>query len=225
MDIFMDIYRSLIIYIYTFMDIYRSLNTFLIQRFITKNGTYHQYINLLKYVKPETKILDIGCGDGIYFTNPLVIQIIKENKLLIHCIDIDYGAINILKRRITKYKLNNYVSCECINLFKIKKKYDYHFYVESYPVIPNDLFKNMIDFSKHNAKREILLYHNLVNKRSIIRSFCKENLKYILNIDFGSETTICEQKKMLKNINKKFSLQSIRKSKLFGDQYLIIIEL
>ena len=205
------------------MDKYRSINTKLLQKYISNNGTYYQYLNLLKYVEPKTRILDKGCGDGIYFTNPLVIKFIKDNELLIHCIDIDIGAINILRERIIRYGLNKNVSCESINLFKVRDIYDYHFYVESYPVIPNDIFKNMLKYSKDNIKKGIILYHNLVNKKNIIRSFIKRNLKYIFNVDFGLETTISEQKKILEDINNKYILRSITKSKIFGEQYIIII--
>ena len=81
----------------------------------------------------------------------------------------------------------------------------------------------MLKYSKDNIKKGIILYHNLVNKKNIIRSFIKRNLKYIFNVDFGLETTISEQKKILEDINNKYILRSITKSKIFGEQYIIII--
>lgn len=42
------------------------------------NSLYYAYYQILKTIPKNSKILDIGCGTGIYFDNPDVIDIIKK---------------------------------------------------------------------------------------------------------------------------------------------------
>ena len=71
------------------LDKYRCFSTLILQKHLSKAGTYYFYRDLLLKVDQDSKILDVGCGDGIYFTNPNVARIIKQKNLNIHCIDLD----------------------------------------------------------------------------------------------------------------------------------------
>ena len=204
------------------MEKYKSFSTTFIQKYLSSAGTYYVYEKILSNIQSNSSILDIGCGDGIYFTNPKVINVIKKKNLKIHCIDIDSGAINILNERIQQCKLSDNVSCKCIDLFNIKEKYDYTFYIESFPVIPRDIFKSMLCHSSKITNKQTFLYHNLVEEKSSIREFIRSNLKYILNIDFGIETTINEMNSILKSQDYQFMLDVFIET-LFFKQYLIKI--
>lgn len=46
------------------------------------------------------RVLDVGVGDGIYFTNPKVVSLIKEKNFKIYGIDIDEGVLLIVAHMI-----------------------------------------------------------------------------------------------------------------------------
>ena len=88
-------------------------------------STSHGFHDILEKIPSESSILDVGCGDGIYYINPKVIDLIKTKKIKIKSIDIDSGAIKYCKERITKNKLEEYITVEAIDLRLIIDKYDY----------------------------------------------------------------------------------------------------
>lgn len=90
---------------------------------------------------PEgASILDIGVGDGIYFTNPQVIATVQRKKFTIYAIDVDAGAVEICKQRVAAAGLSEQVTCEGIDVTKVTQTYDYVLWMESFPVIPSNIF-------------------------------------------------------------------------------------
>lgn len=132
----------------------------------------------------------------LHFTNNKVNQLIKQKNIKIKGIDVDIGSIKVCQKRIIKYGLQNHVEAECISLFDIKKKYDYILFMESFPVISNELF---IDFILHaktlvkdGCQDRIKLYHNLIEKHEYTkgREFFKKTILHIITLnDFGKLTT------------------------------------
>ena len=50
---------------------------------------------LLASLPDNTKVLDVGCGDCLYYTEPSICQLIKDKQLVIKGVDIDAGAVAI----------------------------------------------------------------------------------------------------------------------------------
>ena len=159
-------------------------------------STSHGFHDILEKIPSESSILDVGCGDGIYYINPKVIDLIKTKKIKIKSIDIDSGAIKYCKERITKNKLEEYITVEAIDLRLIIDKYDYVLFMESFPVIELDLFEQLLKHAS-TITHNIFMYHNLVEEKNITMSFLKPKLKYASLVDFGRLTSLTEFKNLL----------------------------
>jgi len=153
----------------------------------TASGFQH----ILSLLPRGSKILDVGCGDGIYFTDLDICDLIRIKDFRIQCIDIDKRVVDICKQRVTKNFLTDYVKCSNTNIFNIEEKYDAVLFVESFPVISHELFSRMIKYIKDKTNR-ILLYHNLLENNNLCLDIIKPRLKYITLVDFGRTTTVEE---------------------------------
>lgn len=189
-------------------------------------STSHGFYHILEKIPSNSSILDVGCGDGIYYINPKVIDLIKTKKIKIKSIDIDSGAIKYCKERITKNNLDEYVMAESIDLRLVNDKYDYILFMESFPVIELDLFKELL---KHafTLTRNIFMYHNLVEEKNITMRFLKPKIKYISLVDFGRLTSLTEFKNLIitwgyeiQNIEIEILLQSKLKNTYFIFKYM-----
>lgn len=137
------------------------------------------------------RILDVGCGDGIYFTHEPVIRSIKANAFEIDCIDVDAGAVEICQERLRKSGLRDKVSARAVDLREVSEKYDVIIFMESYPVIPTPLMAELILHAK-TLSDELLLYHNLVLQKGVVLSYVKPLIKYVSLVDFGKLTSVDE---------------------------------
>ena len=199
------------------MEQLRSYSTLILQKYLSKSGTYYFYLKLLENIENNSTILDVGCGDGIYFTNPYVVKIIKEKNLKIHCIDLDRSALKILNKRIFDSHLNidSNIKCSNTDLFELEDKYDYTFFIESFPVIPIDTFTKMLRYAFNKTNKKLFLYHNLVHNKSYLRSFIKPKIKYLTNLDFGRETTLKEMFDFLKIQKYVFNIEETSQDYMF----------
>ena len=170
-------------------------------------STIHGFFNILTNLPENSTILDVGCGDGIYFTSDKVINLIKKKQFNIICIDIDVGALNICNKRIIKAELSNLVKCSTTNLNEISQKYDYVLFMESFPVIPVVMFSDFIKHAISITNNEILMYHNLTQTKNNFLSIIKPKIKYLTMVDFGRLTTITEMTTFLnENISNLFDI-------------------
>lgn len=124
-------------------SIYGSL--FGIDNPVSTQWAYHKIVSEL----PENcTVLDIGCGDGVYFTNAKVIETIKEKNITITAIDIDAGAVEICKKRIAAAGLDSLVRAKAVSVLEVKETFDFVLWMESFPVIDPHLFQVI---HSHNA--------------------------------------------------------------------------
>jgi len=154
-------------------------------------STINGFHETIKSIPDGSSVLDVGCGDGIYYTGPEVIALIKSKRLTVHSIDIDDGAVPICKKRIIAAGLADRVTADCIDLLKVTKKYDAVIFMESFPVIPRDLMATFIAHTK-TITNFILLFHNLVEEKNAIVEWVKPKVKYFTLVDFGELTSIQE---------------------------------
>lgn len=156
-------------------------------------STQWGYYEILKQLPSNISILDIGVGDGIYFTNLLVINLIKDKNIKIQGIDIDALSILVCNQRIIQNNLQNYVKVELKDIFNVKDEYDYVLFMESFPVIPNHLFAKFMNHAKTITKNKIFLYHNLIqdDEYTELFAFFKSTILYYITFnDFGKLTTM-----------------------------------
>jgi len=177
-------------------------------------STQHGYYEILKNIPDNSKILDVGVGEGIYFTNLKVSNLIKIKNLSIYGIDIDEERIEIAKKRIKESELDKYVKCEKKYICELNKEtngngngngagngngngagngeFDYVFYIESFPVIPINIFKQFINISKNliNTNGTVILYHTLEPESNPIIRWFKPYLHLLTLNDFGPECTL-----------------------------------
>ena len=64
----------------------------------------------------------------------------QRKRLNIFAIDIDAGAVEICKQRIAAAGLGDLVSAQAVDVTKVTEKYDYVLWMESFPVIPTEVF-------------------------------------------------------------------------------------
>lgn len=185
-------------YVYQIISIIRSFIYSLLMNSNNPNATYNSYYLILEEMKNGSTLLDVGAGDGIYFTNPKIIKIIKDKKLKIKCIDIDVNSINICKHRIYYSNLINYVEAESIDLLDIHDNYDYVLFMDCYPVIELSLMNKLVEHSK-KLTNNIWLFHNLFKEKNNVLAYLKPKLKYITLNDFGRLTTVNEMKDIIEN--------------------------
>jgi len=160
-------------------------------------STINGFLETIKSIPDGSSVLDVGCGDGIYYTGPEVIDLIKSKKLTIHSIDIDAGAVPICQKRIAAAGLSDKVTAEAIDLLKITKRYDAVIFMESFPVIPRNLMGVFIAHTK-TITNFILLFHNLVEEKNAFVEWMKPKVKYFTLVDFGELTSIKEMEEECK---------------------------
>lgn len=179
-------------------------------------STQHGYFNILKKVEEGSKLLDVGCGDGIYFTNKNVVKLIKQKGIKIFAIDVDAGAVEICKKRINKNGLQNHVFAEAKSVELVKSKYDYVLWMESYPVIDMTLFERIFTHSLSLCQNKCFLYHNLLQQPSPLMTLWKPLIYYFTSVDFGRATTVGEMRIIMKGItNHKFQIKPLISCKAY----------
>eukprot|EP00729_Bicosta_minor_P018429 gene18429-19634_t len=163
---------------------------------------------LLASLPDNTKVLDVGCGDCLYYTEPSICQLIKDKQLVIKGVDIDAGAVAIGNTRVLEAGLEDYVHCEAKDLLLITETYDVVLFMESFPVIPRAPMKTYTAHALTLAPK-LLMYHNLVDDEDpakadkyaslSLQRWLKPKIKHFSLVDFGELTSTTEMKKFLKD--------------------------
>lgn len=169
-------------------------------------STPRGFKKLLESMPDGSTILDVGCGDGLYYTEPMVTDLIKQKKLIIKGVDIDVGAVVICNKRVLAAGLQDLVSAEAIDLLKITEQYDIVLFMESFPVIPREPMKIYTAHALTLAPK-LMMYHNLVDdededKMAKYTSFAfqrwfKPKIVLFSLVDFGELTTTSEMREFL----------------------------
>jgi len=168
-------------------------------------STQWGYNSILERIPNGSTILDVGCGDGIYFTNMEVLQKITSKRLKITCIDIDAGALKICKRRIKDAEIENFVSATAISLLEVYERYDFILFMESFPVIPLELFRKLFKHAMKLANIKVMMYHNLSRDQGVLlrlKRIMKPLIYYFTLVDFGRLTTLEEMEAIVKRLTK-----------------------
>lgn len=159
------------------------------------------YRKALDYFPKGSKILEVGIGTGMCLSENS--DIIKQKNLNIVGIDIDDEYIQKCKQTIQEAGLSDFCSAETKDLFDVEDKFDYVFFMESYPVIPREIMKNMLFKAQsltHVTFGNLVLVHNLCDSGGVLWKVIKRNLKYVVGADFGRVTSTKDWESFLKEM-------------------------
>lgn len=177
------------------------------------NNTHILYKKVLENLPDKSKILEVGIGNGACVEKNA--DLIKNKGFEIDGIDIDKEYLDVCNERIVKCDLTSQVTAKEQDLLKMDdtKKYDYIFFMESYPVIPVDIMKMMMDKCKSLllCKGKVIFVHNLVDKKKWFVNFIKPRAVNIplVQVDFGRLTTHTEFDDFIQDVNYEISQKSL----------------
>lgn len=177
------------------------------------NITHILYKKVLENLPDKSKILEAGIGNGACVEKNA--DLIKNKGFEIDGIDIDTEYLDVCNERIVKCDLTSQVTYKEQDLLKMDdtKKYDYIFFMESYPVIPVDIMKMMMDKCKSLllSKGKVLFVHNLVDKKNWLVNFIKPRVVNIpfIQVDFGRLTTHTEFDDFIQSVNYEISEKTL----------------
>jgi len=183
---------------------------------------------------PNTKILDLGCGNGICYNHKDTINYIKKNNLQITGIDIDPIYIKFCKQRIIDNKLESNVIILLQDVFEYQTldKFDYIIFSESAPLMSQTFLCKITNYVSDNLlkrKGKMIFINNLLENPSIMVKFFKPLLKYIIWTDFGRVLKKKEFEEIADSLGKKISFKIIGSlslsniAKYFKLEYLYMI--
>jgi cyclopropane fatty-acyl-phospholipid synthase-like methyltransferase len=162
------------------------------------------YKTVLERLPNRSRILEVGIGNGICVKRNA--DLIRDKNLTILGIDIDPDYLKLCNQYIVEEKLEKQVKAICQDLLTMdtKDKFDCIFFMESYPVIPNEIMKQMMEKCKSLLSKNghVSFVHNLVKSKNPFVDFIRPKLKYIpgVYIDFGVLTTHNEFDVFLKEV-------------------------
>jgi len=177
------------------------------------NNTHILYKNVLENLPDKSKILEVGIGNGACIEKNA--ELIKSRGFEIDGIDIDTEYLGVCNARIVSCDLTSQVTAKEQDLLKMDdtKKYDYIFFMESYPVIPVDIMKMMMDKCKTllASNGKVIFVHNLVDKKNWLVNFIKPQIVHIpfVQVDFGRLTTHTEFDDFIQSVNYEISQKSL----------------
>jgi SAM-dependent methyltransferase len=184
-------------------------------------STPNLFLYSLNKFEPNSRVLDFGCGSGIYYSNENIKKIIVEKNLKIQGIDIDKIYIEKCVKRIEKEKLTKYVSIKVQDIFKYnleqEEKFDYIIFSESAPLLSNGLLVSITKYMIENLLKpngKIVFINNLTENSTPLMKKLKPALKYLCMIDFGRVLTRNEFENLSNQVNKNIEINLIAKMKI-----------
>ena len=115
-------------------------------------ATPHAFVKILERIPVGGRVLDVGVGSGTYLLHEPCAKVLRERKLMIDGVDISAPNIDICKERIASQGLSKHFTAQTIDARELPKNvhgsYDAVLFMESFPVMPRDLF---VDILKANA--------------------------------------------------------------------------
>jgi len=154
--------------------------------FVVGSYTTKLYADFFNRIEENSKILDIGVGNGHSLCDNRDMIIGKKLKIL--AIDIDRNAIGICSKKIIEKGLEDYINVRVVDFFNINEKFDYIYFSNSYSVIPCSVKFIEHAFSLLEDKEESAIYISTTLFEN--KDFIMENVKFYfkkiaLGIDFG----------------------------------------
>ncbi|MEK7485509.1 MAG: methyltransferase domain-containing protein [Planctomycetota bacterium] len=155
---------------------------------LIKKTTNAGYGCFFENVVPQSKILDIGIGNGVmlhqYHSN------IRDLRLSIEGIDLNKHYLKQCQKLIEHYNLESQIKLERLDFLAtpIPSCFDYVFFSMSFMLFPDQRKALDIATAMLNPGGQIIFGLTIQMKESRTLEFLKPKLKYISTIDFGKVT-------------------------------------
>lgn len=194
-------------------------------KLIIDDVTDYCYNNSLNFFPENSRILDVGIGNGIMIQK--YHKLIRSKNLNIVGIDINKGYLNHCSSLIDKWDLDEHISIFHTPVERYeppeKEYFDFILFSMSFMLFENQ--ELVIDRVRHWLKPhgQVLFFQTMFRKKSPFIEFIKPKLKYFTTIDFGRITYDDEFYQFLGR--KKVSVNEDRliKREWFSGEYRLII--
>jgi len=158
-----------------------------------EGSTTSLYRKALESIPPNSRVLDVGIGNGTCAVENM--GIIRKKNIRITGIDIDTGYIQAAKQKIMVANAGSHITANVVDLMSIEdQKWDFILFSESYPVIDSELMSSLWKASLKLLEPggKILMIHNLCDHPAPLFKLFKTNAKYFTLVDFGKTTSMDE---------------------------------
>jgi ubiquinone/menaquinone biosynthesis C-methylase UbiE len=197
----------------------------LLYKLIIKNVTNYCYENSLDCFSPNTRILDVGIGNGVMLEN--FHHVIKAKNLKITGIDINKSYLKHCKSLIDSYHLEDYIEIyhEAVETYSPPENsyFDFVLFSMSFMLFENQQL--VLDLVKKWVKPDgnVLFFQTMYKDKFKLMEMIKPKLKHFTTIDFGSVTY---EKDFFKLLDKNFmsiSEDRMIKQEWFKGEYRMLV--
>ncbi|MFP4214121.1 MAG: class I SAM-dependent methyltransferase [Desulfohalobiaceae bacterium] len=183
------------------------------------------YQDCLELFAPDSRILDVGIGNGVMLES--YHSMIQEKNLQITGLDINLDYIKHCRKLIERYSLQDQLQVLHKSVFNYspgpEEKYDYVLFSMSFMLLPDQ--EKALDQAKSWLKPEgnLVFFQTMFHSRSPMLEFIKPKLKYLTSIDFGQVTYEDEFFQLLQQKGLATSEDRLLKRKWFSGEYRVIV--
>lgn len=183
------------------------------------------YQDCLQIFAPDSKILDVGIGNGVMLQN--YHHLIKEKNLQITGLDINLDYIKHCCKLIERYSLQDQLQVLHKSVFNYdpgpEERFDYVLFSMSFMLLPDQ--EKVLDQARSWLKTggKIVFFQTMFQSRSPFLEFIKPKLKYLTSIDFGQVTyeddffQLLQKKRIITNEDR------LLQRKWFNGEYRVIV--
>jgi alpha-N-acetylglucosaminidase len=197
----------------------------LFYKLIIKNVTNLCYKNCLQCFYPDTRILDVGIGNGVMLEN--FHSIIKSKNLKITGIDINKSYLKHCKSLIESYSLDDYIDIyhEAVEQYSPPEPHYYDFILFSMSFMLFDNQQLVLDLVKKWIKPDgrILFFQTMYKDKFKLMEMIKPKLKHMTTIDFGVVTYEKDFYNLLEKNGMAVSEDRLIKREWFKGEYRMLV--
>jgi len=196
-----------------------------IYKLIIDDVTELCYEHTLSYFREDSRILDVGIGNGIMIRK--YHSLIRDKSLHITGIDINRNYLNHCSSLISRWHLENNINVlhEPVERYEPPEKqyFDYILFSMSFMLFRDQhLVLNRIrPWLKPDGK--VLFFQTMFKDRSLFMEVIKPRLKYLTTVDFGRVTYDNDFAALLKKTHLSLKEDRLLKKEWFKGEYHLFI--
>jgi ubiquinone/menaquinone biosynthesis C-methylase UbiE len=183
------------------------------------------YKNSLEYFPPNSRVLDVGIGNGIMIKQ--YHDVIRSKNLRITGIDINRDYLKHCKGLINRWELSENIEIKHTSVEDYappeENYFDYILFSMSFMLFDNQQY--VLDRIKPwlKSKGEVLFFQTMFKDKSVILELIKPRLKYVTSIDFGRVTYEKDFADLLDRTDISITQDRMLKREWFRGEYHLII--
>lgn len=194
-------------------------------KLIIDDVTDLSYGNCLEYFPENSKILDVGIGNGIMLEQ--YHSLIRSKKLKITGIDVNRQYLKHCRKLIRKCNLEDLIRVHdaSVESYRPPKNHYYDYILFSMSFMLFDDQQLVLDRIKPWVKPqgEVIFCQTMFEDRSLFLDLVKPRLKYLTTIDFGKVTYKKDFFDLLDKQNMTVTESRVIKKELFKGEYHLIV--